>query len=285
MKALEEQLGNALFTRVNRTLRLTHAGERLYRAVDEALALIDSAVSDVTGAGQQIAITTTVPFATLWLGPRLPAFARLHPGIGLRVAASNDNLDVERERIDLAIRYVPHGAQPPSSLKLCDYEMFPVCAPALDRAAPIRAPADLAGHVLLDFETVRSGRPWFDWQLWLQAKRLRGIKPAGSLRFSHYDLAVEAAIAGSGVAIGKWPYLANHLQKGTLVAPLGEDGIARLGAFYAVVSDRAASGVGDFVAWLQHEARRDDALRARLERPRRAARVASRRRAAVGQAR
>jgi len=35
--ALEEQLGQALFHRVNRALKLTHAGETLYRAADDAL--------------------------------------------------------------------------------------------------------------------------------------------------------------------------------------------------------------------------------------------------------
>ena len=43
IKKLEEQLGQPLFHRVNRTLQLTQAGAELYRTVDEALALIDAA--------------------------------------------------------------------------------------------------------------------------------------------------------------------------------------------------------------------------------------------------
>jgi LysR family transcriptional regulator, glycine cleavage system transcriptional activator len=270
VKALEEQLGNPLFTRVNRTLRLTHAGEQLYRAVDEALSLIDSAAAQVAGTGEPLSITMTVPFATLWLGPRLPAFARLYPGISLRVAASNDNLDVERENIDIAIRYVPSGAAPPSQETICEYEMFPVCSPALNKSSPITSPSDLSRHVLLDFETLRRGRPWYDWQLWLHAKQIRGLKPAGSLRFSHYDLAVEAAIAGSGVAIGKWPYLARHLQKGVLVAPLGNSGVATLGSFYVVVRNAAPrSAVSSFVTWLRTEVQKDLTLRDRGVRPER----------------
>jgi LysR family transcriptional regulator, glycine cleavage system transcriptional activator len=258
VKSLEQQLGTPLFARANRALKLTHAGEQMYRAVSEALASIDATAAQVAGAGQTLSVTATVPFASLWLGPRLPGFARLHPDLSLRIAASNDNLDIAREQIDVAIRYVPFGAPAPSAVKIADYEMFPVCSPALARASPIETPADLAGHVLLDFETLRSGRPWYDWQLWLQAKQVRGLKPTGSLRFSHYDLVVAAAVAGNGVAIGKWPYLARHLQERVLVAPLGSAGVATLGSFYVVTADKAPkSAVESFVAWLRAEARQD----------------------------
>jgi LysR family transcriptional regulator, glycine cleavage system transcriptional activator len=275
VKALEQQLGTALFARANRALKLTHAGEQLYRTVSEALASIDAAALQVAGAGQTLSVTTTVPFASLWLGPRLPVFARLYPDISLRIAASNDNLDITREQIDVAIRYAAFGAPAPSELKITDYEMFPVCSPALARASPVETFADLAKHVLLDFETLRSGRPWYDWQLWLQAKQVRGLKPAGSLRFSHYDLVVAAAVAGNGVAIGKWPYLARHLQEGVLVAPLGSAGVATLGGFYVVTADAAPKGaVESFVAWLRAEARQDIE-----ERDRRSARSVARPRA------
>src|SRR4030095_11403535 len=43
VKALESQLGTPLFSRVNRSLRLTLAGQELYRAVDEAVVVIESA--------------------------------------------------------------------------------------------------------------------------------------------------------------------------------------------------------------------------------------------------
>jgi DNA-binding transcriptional LysR family regulator len=245
VKALELQLGTPLFTRVNRTLRLTQAGEQLYRAVDEALALIDSTAEQVAGAGRTLSITTTVPLASLWLGPRLPAFTRLHPDINLRVAASNDNLDLARERIDIAIRHASGGKVPPSSVKLFDYEVFPVCSPKLarSRSHPLRSAADLTRHVLLELETVRDGRPWYDWQLWLQAKQVRGLKPAGVQRFSHYD---------------RWPHLARQLHEQVLVAPLGDAGIARMGAFHLVVSELADRRSADaFVSWLTVEAQRE----------------------------
>jgi len=198
-----------VFTRMNRALRLTQAGEELYRAADEALALIDATSERIAGSAQSLSITTSVPLASLWLGPRLPDFARQFPDIGLRVVASNDNLDIAREHVDIAIRFAPAETIPPFNRRLFDVELFPVCSPALIAARPLESLADLSNHVLLDLETVRNGRPWFDWQQWMDARGMRALKSAGLLRFSHYDQAIAAAIAGSGVAMGKWPHLAS----------------------------------------------------------------------------
>ena len=258
VKTLESQLGGPLFTRVNRTLRLTQAGEQLYRAADESLALIDATAERIAGAARGLSITTSVPLASLWLGPRLPDFARRFPDIGLRVVASNDNLDIGREHIDIAIRFAPVGTTPPSDQKLFDVELFPVCSPALIAARPLASLADLSNHVLLDLETVRNGRPWFDWQQWMDARGMRGLKSAGLLRFSHYDQAIAAAIAGSGVAMGKWPHLAGQLHQGALIAPLGAAGMAQLGHYCVIVAGAASREFAEtFLAWLHAEADQD----------------------------
>jgi DNA-binding transcriptional LysR family regulator len=264
IKTLEEQLGQPLFHRVNRALQLTHAGEELYRAADEALALIDAAADQLAGSGRALAVTTTTAFASLWLVPRLPQFTRLHPGIDVRIAASNETVNLEREHLDIAIRWVPPGGDIPDGVRLVDYEIFPVCSPAVarDRVRPLRTPADLAHHVRLDFETVVYGRPWYDWEQWFDTMKMRQIKPAGTLRFSHYDQVVQAAVEGSGVAIGKTPHLTRHLRDGVLIAPFGRREVASLGSFYIVVAEAAArrDTVEAFVAWLRGEAHRDDAI-------------------------
>ena len=279
IKKLEEQLGQRLFHRVNRALQLTHAGEELYRATDEALALIDAATDRLTGAGRTLGVTTTTALASLWLVPRLRQFTHQYPGVDVRIAASNEMVNLEREQLDISIRYVPPGWDIPSGVRLVDYETFPVCSPALarDRARPLRTPADLAQHVLLDFEAVLYGRPWYDWEQWFDAMKIRKISRAGTLRFSHYDQVVQAAMEGSGVAIGKRPHLMRHLRDGVLCAPLGREWVARLGGFDIVVADAAAKRdtVEAFVAWLRSEVRRDEE---RTLEPSRAARRSPRRR-------
>lgn len=264
VRTLEEQIGQPLFHRVNRALQLTQAGEELFRAADEALALVDSAAERLAGAGRSLGVTTTTALASLWLVPRLPRFARTHTGIDVRIAASNEILDLEREQLDIAIRFLLPGGDIAGGEHLVDYRTFPVCAPALarSRTRPLRTPADLAQHVLLDFETVLYGRPWYDWERWFGAVKLRRMRTSGLMRFSHYDQVVQAALEGGGVAIGKTPHLTQHLREGRLVAPFGRPWVAELGSFCLVFARRAAgrSDVADFVAWLRAEVQEDERL-------------------------
>lgn len=261
VRALEEQLGQALFHRVNRALKLTHAGEALYRAADDALNLIDAATDRLVASGRTLGVTTTAALASAWLVPRLRDFVRTNPDTDVRIVASNDRIDLEREHLDLAILFVPRWETPPEGERLVEYLQFPVCSPALarSRSNPLRVPADLARHVRLDFETVVYGRPWYDWEHWSKAKQLGSITPARTMRFSHYDQVIQAAINGSGVAIGKWPHLATHLRQGVLCAPFGREWVANLGGFYLVLT-RGAGTIGPeqrFVEWLRDQVRRD----------------------------
>lgn len=261
IKKLEEQLGQPLFHRVNRTLQLTRAGEELYRAVDEALALIDAVTDRLAGAERLLTVTTTIPLASLWLVPRLPRFTQRHPDIDVRIAANNEVIDLAQAQVDIAIRYASVGGANLRGKPLVGYSTFPVCAPALvqDPARPLRTVADLAHHVLLEFETTVHGRPWYDWDQWFKAMKIAEFKPAGRLRFSHYDQVVEAALAGSGVAIGKRPHLNSKLLDGTLCAPFGPETVAPLGCFYVVIAEAKGprKAVDAFVDWLHKEVRRD----------------------------
>jgi DNA-binding transcriptional LysR family regulator len=267
IKTLEEQLGQPLFRRVHRGLELTEAGQRLYRAVGEALQLIDEATGfAMSGGVETLGITTSVPLASMWLVPRLPHFIRLHPEVDVRSVAANQRLDLERERLDLAIRWTASAAA--GGEPLFDIELFPVCAPALanDPDRPLRTPADLARHVLLDLETNATDGAWSDWGPWLAAMQLGELKPAGMLHFSHYDQVVQAAIDGSGVAIGRSPHNARHLRDGLLVAPLGREARVGRGRYSVFIAPRSAERpvVKAFVAWLRDEVRRDAAAAAGL---------------------
>lgn len=263
VKTLEDQLGEALFTRINRGLRLTDAGQILYRAVREALTLIDEATDRLAASrgGEMLTVTTSVPLASMWLVPKLQRFVRLHPEIDMRSVAAAERVDLERERFDVAIRWAPPGASVAGGEPLFNMEIFPVCSPALvrDRSRPLKSPADLTNHVLLDYEIATARGPWSDWATWLDAMKLHDLKPAGTLRFSHYDQVVQAAIDGSGVAIGRNAHNARHLRKGLLIAPFGREATLRWGTYFVLIAPRSAERrvVKEFVAWLRDEIRQD----------------------------
>ena len=152
IRTLEEQLGQALFEREHRALKLTRAGEELYRATDEALRLLDSVTDQIIGVGHALTVTTTTGLASLWLAPRLPRFNSLHAGIVVHLFASTDQPDLERDQLDIAIRFIGEGGDVPNNEPLMQAQCFPTCSPALvtHPVHPLRTPADLVHHVRID---------------------------------------------------------------------------------------------------------------------------------------
>ena len=262
VRTLEEQLGSQLFRRVHRGLKLTESGQLLYRAVGDAFKLIDQATDQLSGskAAQQVTVTTVTSFAALWLVPRLSEFTSLHPDIEVRVAASNNILDLERERIDIGIRLFLAGTPPGGAVLLMKEKAFPVCAPAIlqDRSRPLRSPEDLAQHVWLRFDSTRDdGSPWNDWPIWLRAVDMTSLKPVRTISFSHYDQTIQAALGAQGVAIGKSPLLSRFLRDRLLVAPFRDKAVS-WGAYYVIVAPQAADRqpVKAFLTWLRSEVRK-----------------------------
>ncbi len=270
IRTLEEQIGRPLFYRVHRALQRTRARQELYRAADEALTQLDAVTDRLTGSGRALAVTTTTALASLWLAPRLHRFNRLRPEISVRIVASNDKPDLERDQLDIAIRFVQAGDDsPPNAEQLVTCESFPVCSPALacDAARPLRTPADLALHVRLDYETVRDGRRLSEWDFWFNAMKIRTVEPASTLGFPQFDQVFPAAIEGSGVAMGVLPHVNQLLHAGVLCAPFGRDAIATRGTFFVVLRSDVGERdfVKEFVAWLRSEVRRDLTIAASRE--------------------
>jgi len=262
IKTLEDHLGVPLFTRMNRALLLTEAGKTLYRTSAPTLKLVDSTVSKLQDqpASRMLTVTTTVSFASLWLVPRLAAFRKLHPEIDVRIAANDALLHLDRDQIDLAVRFCEPASAPQGALRLAREEVFPVCSPKLvrDRKRPLKTPEDLNRHVLLHLDDAGARWPWLDWAQWFVAMKVRDLKPAGSLRFSHYDQLIRAAIDGEGVALGRTPLVRRLINAGHLMAPFDSRTVSS--RQYFVVPSAASARrpeVKKFADWLLLEAKRD----------------------------
>jgi len=255
IQTLEERLGVALFRRMHRAIALTDEGRTLQLAVVDALVRLDRATRDIRQAERikAVIVTTTAGFAGLWLIPRLSAFVAAHPGVDVRITTSYELVNLERDAVDVAIRYRPIDvALPAGSMTLFGETVFPVCSPKLraSKVAPLREPADLARHILLNMEGDNSEQ-LLDWNLWLHALGVADLKPAGMLRFSSYDQIIQAAIAGQGVALGRMPLLERQLAERQLVAPFRKSLVSPRG-YCVIVSTRSADRpeVRAFVDWL-----------------------------------
>ena len=255
IKTVEEQLGMPLFRRLNRALLLTEEGQALARAVTAALGGIEQAIARLPTLGEDrpITVTTSVSFAALWLVPRLARLRAAHPDIDVRLAASNELADLQRDRIDVAIRFCEPKTAPPGAAPLTGEDVFPVASPRLarDRTHPLKTPADLRHHVLLHYEDPLGAWPWLTWQEWLPALKVPGLEPAGKLLFSHYDQLVRAAIDGEGVGIGRGPLVERFTKSGELIAPF-QDRVTVTRKYFVIVAPAAAGQrrVKQFVEWL-----------------------------------
>lgn len=216
---------------------------------------------DAAGRSEALTVTCTVAFASLWLIPRLSAFRQERPGADVRIAADNSLLDLERQRMDVAIRFCTPTLVPGHATRLFGEEIFPVCAPALlrDRSRPLKQPEDLKYHVLLHLEEPGGLQPWANWVTWLEPLAALDLEKAGALRFNHYDQMIQAAVGGQGVALGRSPLVRRLIKQGKLVAPFGRR-TASPRAYYVFTARDAAARpeVSDFVAWLLREAKRDE---------------------------
>jgi LysR family transcriptional regulator, glycine cleavage system transcriptional activator len=215
VRNLEEQLGVPLMIRATRSVRLTPAGAAFAAEVRDALDRLAAARSAATGESAGVVSVSTIDsFAARWLMPRMARFRRTHGDIDVRVATSERLADFTSDGIDIAIRCGGGKYAGLTAELLMKEDHFPVCSPRLLKGRHrLRTPADLAHHTLLhDVFTA-------DWALWLRSARVEGIDPHRGPTFLSSDHAIQAAVRGEGVVLGRSALVADELAAGTLVRP------------------------------------------------------------------
>ncbi len=136
--------------------------------------------------------------------------------------------------------------------------------------------------MLLHYDDAERRYPWLSWDVWFELTQTHGVKPAGALRFSHYDQLIQAAIGGQGIALGRSRFVAKWVKQGKLILPFGERYMRSPSdsrAFFLVLprGSRARPGVAEFSSWLQLQAKAEE-TDAVLEDPAREERGTHRRR-------
>ncbi len=218
IKSLEDHLGQPVFRRLNRAVELTKAGHLLAPATTEGFTTLNAAWQNVQRQTDTRTLTITAgpAFTAKWLAPRLFDFAQTHPDVELRFSATLRLIDFERDDVDVAIRF---GEGPDDGLfsqEIINEWMTPMMSPAMARK--IKTPEDLRGATLLhqdDFTFIKQSS---NWNTWFHEQGL-GKPPEGGPRFSQSDHANDAAIAGTGVVLGRYSLVERALRDNQLVAP------------------------------------------------------------------
>jgi LysR family glycine cleavage system transcriptional activator len=217
IRALEEQLGFALFSRQGRAVVLTPAGEELAASANTALRQMAETIGDLRrrSDSRRLSISVMPSFAGRWLAPRIAAFIDANPDCEVNILSSTERVDFAREAVDVAIRWGPGGYTGVRVEHLMDDVLFPVISPAFPGRVP-QTPADLAGLPLL-----RSDLEF--WTPWFRRAGLDLPEPGTGLLLSDSGLLVRATIKGQGVALARRSLVSLALRRGKLLRPFAAD--------------------------------------------------------------
>ena len=252
IRQLEDWLGIRLFERRGHALTLTAKGQTYLPELTGALDRIAAATLRLMEPdGRPLRITVLPSFASRWLVPRLEAFRALHPEIDVRLDSSAEVWSFATERFDLGIR---SGLGKWTGLKtdlIARETLSPVCSPMLVNGPPaIRVPVDLR-HVRLLHDTPREA-----WRRWCDEAGVDGLDLDTGASFNDASLALQAAVDGQGVALGRLMLAADDLRSGKLVRPFNH--VLPNDYSYWLVYPSAAlerSNVQAFRTWLLSEAK------------------------------
>jgi LysR family glycine cleavage system transcriptional activator len=205
VQKLEQHLGKPLFIRRTRAIDLTADGQQYYDEIRPALDAIAAATRTqrVAPRATVLRIGLLASFATLWLAPRLAGFLTRYPHIQVELLPSIQLANVAAAEVDLAIRYGKGDWPDVQATRLMQEVISPVCSPTFK--AMQDSPLLMA----------TSHRPfeWTDWSAHYQVDLAHHPR----VMLHDYNIVVEAAVAGQGIAMGRHRLIERRLQDGSLV--------------------------------------------------------------------
>jgi len=264
VRALEEYCGAQLFHRLARALRLTEAGQAALPLLREGFDKLAEAAGAMKGGERVEILTVSVApsFGAKWLIPRLDRFRAAHPEYDVRIDASYTLVDFAADGVDVALRFGRGVYRNLRADCLMAEVSLPVCSPRLlERGPPLRRPEDLRRHTLLHVQWRTEDDSAPSWRMWLRAAGIEGVDAERGPRFSIEGMALEAAIAGQGVALASAVLVEGDLAAGRLVRPFPPSASqATAFSYYLVYPEAKADGpkVAAFRDWVLGEVAPDE---------------------------
>jgi LysR family transcriptional regulator, glycine cleavage system transcriptional activator len=251
IQSLEVSLGTTLIGKSGRNVVLTEAGERYFEMIQQEIERIAEATQRIRGFRSVTTLTvrTSPSLSTKWLLPRLASFVDAHPEIELRLDGTNEPTTFQRESVDLEIRHGT-GQWPGLFIEgLVEERFWPVCAPS------VAAAASLDAAELLRFRLIHSVKSQVQWSHWFDSAGVTTGERWRRVLFDRTHMAIDAAVAGFGIALESDLMMWAELKRGRLVCPVRNPPALSLTTQWVTCPPEhlRLGKVKTFLAWLKHE--------------------------------
>ena len=214
VRVLEQFYGDQLFDRQGRKLQLTPKGQSLFVELERLFnELSDLSLKINDTPNKQLSLAVYSSFAVKWLIPRLNDFRRQHPSINIRLDMITQDPELSQSTADMYIagKIVQRGYW---QQLLHTERLIPVCSPNF---YPQWQHIVLATFEQQSLLIVDEGPLGLDWEKWSAAHAIPLNNPQQHM-FSHIVMAIEAAIAGQGIALAPDFMVSGDIASGRLVA-------------------------------------------------------------------
>lgn len=258
LQGLESWLDCKLFMRKKQRLILTPEGEDYLQAIRPALDQLETATLKLLSGGSDggvLTIAAPPTFGSRRLIPYLPDFRARHPDIVINFISRIGMPDFDREQIDIAVLFGSGDWDGLEARRLEGENMVPICSPnliaSMDHAPK---PDDLRQFPLLHIATRPNG-----WRDWLKAAKLDGIDGDNGPKFEHFTMAMQAAIAGLGVALLPTFAIGDEIASGRIIAPFGPPRASPYHYFATCPQNRVRTPkIRAFMKWLADHSRTEN---------------------------
>ncbi len=253
IKQLEAELGFKLFHRRVRKIYLTREGEWLLNEVEPAFKKIMSSIESIRSKREsgRLTVSTLPSFAAKWLIPRITKFQQEYPEMIIRVHTSESRANFIADQIDCAIRFGLGKYSGMNATHLKDEIYFPVCHPNLrDSKHPLKNPEDIQRFTLLhDTRLLEDSN--ISWGNWAEEMGVTGLDFSRGMHYDQADYAIQAAIAGQGVALGRISLVENDLKNGLLVPLFDQESKSNFSYYFVHPEEYSDSpAIGLFKQWV-----------------------------------
>ena len=244
MRLLEDRVGQPLFVRQGRSIRLTDAGRDYQRSVAGALENLETGYRKLEPYRKpgSVVIYCRSDFAARWLLPRIGALKKAVPHCDPWIDTTGAKVDFDDMEVSIAIVCARDVDASLQSHQMFSDELVAVASPEILKENSL-SPRDLMTFPLIHDE--RSA----GWEEWFESGGVEVREVSAGLDFSDSELALRAAESGYGIALASKSLVDNSAREARRLVSASRHVLQTGESWYALTTKREMSDPITAEAW------------------------------------